>query len=138
MREILFRGRRVDNEEWVEGSLFQRKKGCTEIFDHKETLFAGRMIEGMWRKVDQSTVGQYIGIKDKNGKRIFEGDIVRTKYGRVCKIVWHGYTPVFDLTPISNYDSKAPDKYDLFYPENLEVIGNIYNECCLACNEIED
>lgn len=120
MREILFRGKRTYNGEWVEGYLIGKgmTAACTTYYlrcDYKE--FA----------VDHTTVGQYIGMRDKNGKRLFEGDIVRTKYGRICKVVWHGYIPVYDLIPIANFDSKAPDKHDLFHSENLEVIGNIYD-----------
>ena len=90
MREILFRGKRKDNKEWVEGYLVK----CDERFFilpatqvncwHFGFLKKGEYIFGKFVEVIPETVGRYIGKEDKNGVKIFKDDIIKTKYGRLC------------------------------------------------------
>lgn len=118
--EVLFRGKRTENDEWKYGVPHYNLD--TEI----EFITVPGKIYPNCFKVNPDTVGQFISVLDKNKRQIFDGDIVRTKYGRICKVVWFSPQLCWDLYPLE-CKSKAPDTYDLFKSENLEVIGNIYD-----------
>lgn len=113
MREILFRGKRMDNEEWVKGDLIREPWGyCIQVVDGDGNLFTRKKYA-----IDTSTVGQYTGLLDKNGKHIFEGDILKT--GILKTYIAFFERGAFYLVA----DTTLPIKY----ADRFEVIGNIYD-----------
>lgn len=120
-REILFRGKRVDNGEWVEGYFIKYQPCASE-----ERIIYGIVPEYAsalyLNEIDPSTVGQYTGLTDKNGVKIFEEDVVRTQYGRLCVVIWNQTDCHcgWDLYPVNAYH-KPPSKWCAFNSDCLEV-----------------
>lgn len=128
MRDILFRGKRVDNGEWVYGSLVHSTKYYGETTDKWFILHGGEFDCDYYdaEEVLPETIGQYTGMKDKNGKKIFEADIV-------LKRTYNGKKP-FPVTFDSGMfhcgygggSSTATHGYTLD-DRQIEIIGNVFD-----------
>lgn len=108
MREILFRGKRVDNGEWVYGDLI------TKPIHHECVILENGCIN---HSVIPETVGQYTGRNDVNGKKIFEGDMIRRFTGYEFETRWREYR----LGEINQARAHGYDWHD-----TDEIIGNIH------------
>ena len=133
MREILFRGKRMDDGEWVEGYLVKAVGGeCMILPVTTEHCGGAEFSEGY--HCDPTTVGQYTGLKDKNGKRIFEGDIVAQNWydydeprdDSFGKVVFCEYDCSFSVMDV-NKDGFMPLGRCGSYHWEVEVIGNIHD-----------
>ena len=124
MREILFRGKRLDNGEWVEGAYCP--KSCDSPFgpmlDKPSIIKLDDPFSGFWFDVDPSTVGQFTGLT-ANGKKIFEGDIIK-RVAAPMVVVWNKD----DASFIAQYSTEELNLTNtLFGSWRLEVIGNIHD-----------
>lgn len=123
-REILFRGKRVDNGEWVEG-FYACVLDTHYIITGRFDSLTNGIINSEAYKVDPSTVGQFTGLTDRNGVKIFEGDIVR--YGdTIHRVVFEqrNGTAYFGLVYAACETLPFGHYQDL---KQIEVIGNIYD-----------
>lgn len=120
MREILFRGKRVDNGEWVEG-FYACVLDTHYIITGRFDSLTNGIINSEAYKVDPSTVGQFTGLTDCNGVKIFEGDIVR--YGQRGEVEYNSGSAQFTL----NFTNSTYEGFDKIPFCDCEVLGNIHD-----------
>lgn len=117
-REILVRGKRIENGEWVYGSLVLWYDGSISI----ET----GVYDAPMYAVDPATIGQYTGLTDKNGKRIFEGDLITIpgskRQGLPAPVKWSNFDARFEVCR-RGFNPICLDGDEGIY----EVVGNIHD-----------
>ena len=131
MREILFRAKRIDNWEWIEGDLVHAPDGRTAVSTYDDLV-----------ETVPETVCQYTGLTDKNGRKIFEGDIITYQHDnddcpfpnkdtkrRVGRVYFQEFRSCFAVAEGRNGSDMI--NQDLFkYVQNgnrVQVIGNIFD-----------
>lgn len=134
MREILFRGKRKDNEEWAEGCLLhdseQNESYIAECFEDRAAYI---------REVIPETVGQYTGVTDKYDKKIFDGDILEFS-DRFVIVFWHVHLGCWDsrFLKFTNKENGRDDMSPLNWDYKSKVIGNIHDNPELLKGGVEE
>ena len=116
--DIVFRGKSKSTGEWVEGSLIGNDVIVGKIVEFEEDYFCTEF----WYKVDPETVGQFTGMTDKKGKKLFEGDVYSMGEKNILYVV------IFDK---SQFIGKQVGNRSLagleYWKSDIEIIGNIHD-----------
>lgn len=126
MREILFKGKRIDNDEWIDG-YYQKRH---DFLGNEEHLIFYADGHTVWdhAEVSSGTICQFTGLCDKNGKRIWENNVVWL----VCNGEEHVYQIVWDNSELDFKATNGEENYGLNFEyllccDEIEVIGNIFD-----------
>lgn len=130
MCEILFRGKRADNGEWTYGYY------CPKPYSHfpcEAAIFPSETIDRDWHgeRVDPDTVGRFTGLTDRNGVKIFEGDIIKHTqvylHGKVKSFGYVKWSTAYACWLAGGYTNGRADMFLGDQSYKLEVLGNIYD-----------
>ena len=117
-REPLFKGKSKSTGEWVEGSLIGNDVIVGKIVEFEEDYFCTEF----WYKVDTETVGQFTGMTDKKGKKLFEGDVYSMGEKNILYVV------IFDK---SQFIGKQVGNRSLagleYWKSDIEIVGSVHD-----------
>ena len=140
----LYKAKRLDNREWVQGALFDGESHCIIGQEIKFSPYIEHECKIVGYEVDRSTICQCTGLKDKNGKLIWENDIldgftypymsdgVHNYYVEVCwctNVPSFGiYTQKYPESKVAGISAGMTELMEDWNPNDWEVIGNIFDD----------
>ena len=121
MRDYKFRGQKIDTKEWIYGSFIQMNSNEHQCFIFPEnTPLCIELTDFYTIPILKETVGQYTGQHDRNGKEIYEGDLILV-YGELFTVEWNADSASFEMN-----GEESGANFDNYYGYECEVVGNIY------------
>ena len=131
IRNIAFKAKRKDNGEWVEGSLIITEGSVAYIIRSKSKAFIPKgkniICSAECYEINPDTLCQYTGLTDKNGKKIWENDIVEERHRGVITMRYH---VLWDFKETSwMFETKSSARYGIYAinQRKFEVVGNIFD-----------
>lgn len=128
--KYLHKAKRTDNGEWVQGYLvYDNRDKMYRIITEINYSTGTCLTTDNAPRVDKSTICQCTGLKDKNGKLIWENDIVRDKHGNFYKAFWQNNYYQFSWICVKSEIFQVGIKWDLYVMRSfeIEVVGNIFD-----------
>lgn len=125
----LFKAKRIDNGEWVQGALLDGESHCLIGQEIKFSPYIEHECKIVGYEVDRNTICQCTGLKDRNGKLIWENDIVEDEKGNLYKAFWQSNYYQFSWVCVKSEIFLIGTKWDLWSIRSyeIEVIGSIFD-----------
>lgn len=124
-REIKFKAQSEENNNWIYGDLINDFDNCyigQDILDETGNPIYVKFL------ILEETICEYIGLKDKNGTNLYEGDKCKNYFAKEYGIVSEGVVEYLEGRFILRYDEKMYTEFMFLKSNELEVIGNIYDK----------